>query len=297
MNTSDLNREEKQKLWMSNSRFFFEVTLFSNLGILVQRLSLLIAHELGSEIATQNTLTKSRDAKLRTTWRKSGKAIMCFLSLMILLWGILVLAASDSYGAAPSTEDADLVISEKASPPIRFAAAAIKRILEEKMRMKVHLAPKEPPVGLHIFLGQRGDGTLAENKPTIAMPPEAAESFALSMPSRDTIVVTGSDATGAMYGALDLVEQISSAKGGDLISQLKPTRKSPFLAFRGVNMFLTTQDIDDPEGAFWSDPYWTCAAQIFHPTLINRAHEWGLLPERSEARDICQRSWSLRKRP
>jgi hypothetical protein len=70
------------------------------------------------------------------------------------------------------------------------------------------------------------------------------------------VVVEGSDATGAMYGEFDLAEQVSGEPGSDFVAKIKPARKSPYLEVRGVNMFLTVQDIDEPEGAFWSDEYW-----------------------------------------
>lgn len=59
-----------------------------------------------------------------------------------------------------------------------------------------------------------------------------------------------------MYGALDVAEQVNWATGADYFDDIRAVTKSPFLALRGINMFLTTQDIDSPGGAFWSDEYW-----------------------------------------
>jgi hypothetical protein len=59
-----------------------------------------------------------------------------------------------------------------------------------------------------------------------------------------------------MYGAMDLAEQVDGASDSHYFHEVHHVAKSPFLTLRGVNMFLTTQDIDSPGGAFWSDEYW-----------------------------------------
>jgi glutaredoxin len=59
-----------------------------------------------------------------------------------------------------------------------------------------------------------------------------------------TIVVEGSDAAGAFYGALDLAEQIGRAQGEEFVKQIKPVTKSPYLQIRGVN---TAWDFDIEE--------------------------------------------------
>ena len=86
--------------------------------------------------------------------------------------------------------------------------------------------------------------------------PDKAESYAISVPPDQHVIgVEGSDATGGMYGELDLEEQISAQPGRDWAHDVKSGSKSPYLEVRGVNMFLTVQDIDSPDGAFWSDDY------------------------------------------
>jgi hypothetical protein len=87
--------------------------------------------------------------------------------------------------------------------------------------------------------------------------PARPESFAVSLSSsRQTVFVDGSDATGAMYGEFDVAEQIAGQSASDWNAHIKAVNKSPFLEVRGVNMFLTVQDVDSPDGAFWSDDYW-----------------------------------------
>ena len=72
-----------------------------------------------------------------------------------------------------------------------------------------------------------------------------------------------------MYGVLDLSEQIGGQKGSDFFAHLKPVSKSPYLEVRGVNMFLTVQDIDGPDGAFWSDNYWNTYLDIMARNRYN----------------------------
>jgi len=168
--------------------------------------------------------------------------------------GVCLSATLSCSAAALPPATADLVLSEKAAPALRFGAEEIRRSLVAREGLKVRLASTPSSARLRIYLGQQGDEILS--RVGSGHPAASPESYSISLPSTGTVVVEGSDAAGAMYGALDLAEQILFAKGDDFTSQLKPARRSPFLALRGVNMFLTTQDIDEPEGAFWSDAYW-----------------------------------------
>jgi hypothetical protein len=157
--------------------------------------------------------------------------------------------------AVPAAPTVALVLGESAPAPVKFGAEEIHRALAKK-GLKSLTTQRPSPGNLQIFLGVRGDphlGGLKGNRLQVAGSPE---SYALSVPSRQTIAVEGSDAAGAMYGALDLAEQIDWAPGSEFVGLIKPVSKSPFLQVRGINMFLTTQDIDEPGGAFWSDEYW-----------------------------------------
>ena len=59
-----------------------------------------------------------------------------------------------------------------------------------------------------------------------------------------------------MYGEFEFAEQIAGERGSDWQEKIRAVTKSPFLEVRGVNMFLTVQDVDNADGAFWSDDYW-----------------------------------------
>jgi hypothetical protein len=56
-----------------------------------------------------------------------------------------------------------------------------------------------------------------------------------------------------MYGEFELAERIAGQQGDDWQANIKAVTKSPYLEVRGVNMFLTVQDVDNADGAFWSD--------------------------------------------
>jgi len=139
--------------------------------------------------------------------------------------GLLCLAGAVFAAPAEVKNNVDLVVAADAPPAVRMGAAEIRRALEER-----------PLKGTRVVLGDRP----LQGKP---------ESYSVSTPAANQIAVRGSDATGVMYGAFELAEQIRAG-------EVKPVTKSPFLTLRGVNMFLTIQDIDGPNGAFWSDSFW-----------------------------------------
>jgi hypothetical protein len=173
-------------------------------------------------------------------------------SLLILCLGFG--AAHAAAGSSPQT--VNIVVAEKAPPQVTYGAGEIRRVLEPK-GIRVTMTARGSGSDIQVYLGVRGNSHLTGFTGNRQSVPDGPESYAISVASSKTIVVEGSDPTGAMYGALDVAEQFVWAKGDDLAAQVKPERKSPYLQLRGVNMFITTQDIDEPEGAFWSDEYWT----------------------------------------
>ncbi len=146
-----------------------------------------------------------------------------------------------------------IVTSSHAPGPIRFGIQELRRTLKEAgVEARTAEAPSAP--GVQIIIRTTGERSAEGSQAT--HPSAAAESYAISPIAPQTIVVEGSDAVGAMYGAMDVAEQIAWAGSPDYFRGVHPATKSPYLALRGVNMFLTTQDIDNPDGAFWSDEYW-----------------------------------------
>jgi hypothetical protein len=177
-------------------------------------------------------------------------SLKAFLLIFCLAFG----GAHAALASNPPT--VNVVVAEKASPQVKFGADEIRRALEPK-GIKVSLSTRGSGADIQVYLGQSGDSRLGEFTGNHQSVPDGPESYAISVAPPKTIFVEGSDSTGVMYGALDVAEQFVWAKGNDLAEQVKPVSKLPYLQLRGVNMFITTQDIDEPDGAFWSDEYWT----------------------------------------
>jgi hypothetical protein len=184
---------------------------------------------------------------MRAFIRKCGSA---FISLAIILLVPIVLKP-----ASANSTPVNIVVERNSFPQLVFGAEEIRQALRKK-NLDAQISSHASKAEIQIYLGTAADSEPAGVRSRLLAAPSAAESYAVSIPSGKVIVVKGSDATGAMYGALDLAEQISEGAGGDWVGQIRARSKSPFLAVRGINYFLTTQDIDLPGGAFWSDDYW-----------------------------------------
>jgi hypothetical protein len=151
---------------------------------------------------------------------------------------------------------ASIVVPPEAAEPVLFGAREICRRLEQ-IGLTARVTDFPVAAALQIQLQARGSTSRGDHKLALLPPsPEAPESFALEPVSPRLVIVEGSDTTGLMYGCLELAEQLSHASPSEPLSRLCPTRKVPFLQVRGINMFLTTQDIESPKGAFWSEEYW-----------------------------------------
>ena len=174
-----------------------------------------------------------------------------FLLTIVVLFGTIV-GCSTSYAG----RTVGLIVSSTASPQIEFGATAIRREIASKPGFSVRMADHSSPTDIRILLGKRGDRLFGSESLSGITIPEDPESYVIERVSPRTIMIEGSDSTGAMYGAEDLAEQIAWSKGDDWLSGISPKTQSPYLAIRGINMFLTTQDIDLADGAFWSDDFW-----------------------------------------
>ncbi len=146
-----------------------------------------------------------------------------------------------------------IVVSPHAAAPITFGIDELQSVLVGK-GIHVSVAKGPSDQGVQVMIGTAGDRELLGSPATPA--PSGPESYALSVVLPRKIIVEGSDAVGAMYGAMDLAEQVDEAATARYFGEIHAATKSPYLTVRGVNMFLTTQDIDNPDGAFWSDDYW-----------------------------------------
>ena len=176
--------------------------------------------------------------------------------LALFAWMICVALTGVESSAESARKSVVLVLSEKSAPAVQLGAEALRQALETRgIEARVGLRPLSKEV--EIIAGEKGDPNLSKVAQNRIRVSDKAESFAISIASdKRVVVVEGSDATGVMYGEYELAERVSAQPGSDWVAKLKPVSQSPFLEVRGVNMFLTVQDIDQPQGAFWSDEYW-----------------------------------------
>ncbi len=168
---------------------------------------------------------------------------------------LLLLACLLQVARASQNEKIQLILSDGARPAVMFGVSQLKAKLEAR-GLEVVVTSKPSGIGKRIYVAVQGHslpdlGSLP-NRPVMNSP----ESYSVIRPSTDIVVVEGSDEAGAMYGALDVSEEIASATTGNPLSEIKPIKKSPFLAVRGVNMFLTAQGFDEPNSWYWSDDFW-----------------------------------------
>jgi hypothetical protein len=160
---------------------------------------------------------------------------------------IFLFAAIQGAVCEQALRTVSIVLPQDADAPVRTGATILSDAFTDKgLQIKIGRESAD----LEVIVGVRS-GT-----PTRRVP-EKPESYVISFSANHrSIYVDGSDATGSMYGEFDLAEQIAAAMGNDWARELRPMNKSPFLEVRGINMFLTVQDVDNPDGAFWSDDYW-----------------------------------------
>lgn len=145
-------------------------------------------------------------------------------------------------------------LPQGAAGPLRTGADVLRDALTQKgLQVKIDIDNERSSADFTVVVGEKGAGK-GEGRQKA---PDKPESYAVSLSSNGQVAyVDGSDPTGVMYGEFELAEQIGSAAGSELASAIKPVSKSPYLEIRGVNMFLTVQDVDNADGAFWSDDYW-----------------------------------------
>ncbi len=107
--------------------------------------------------------------------------------------------------------------------------------------------------------------------PAGAKVPEPAESFSIiTRPGARQLYVVGRDATGAMYGLLELAEMV---KRGTPLEKVRACRQAPFIRFRAPNPFFSLPDpvVDDwDHWWFRSEGFW----QTYLDLLARSRFDW-----------------------
>jgi hypothetical protein len=145
--------------------------------------------------------------------------------------------------------------------PIAFALSELSAALREKgfsvtrLPWSKHLA--QPLLIAFATPETRGLPSWGLTFPKLPGPEESFALCKLVRQPQRLILVAGSDPVGAMYGGLELAEQIRWVKGSpDLFAAVKEVTKAPYLRLRGVNAFITVQALEDPQSWYFSEDFW-----------------------------------------
>jgi len=128
--------------------------------------------------------------------------------------------------AVSAQHRADVVVAAAASPREHYAA--------ERIREAISLLPGRA-TGVTIRVGTRGSEVFTKRPALPSWDAGVSEAFRLERRGNEFLVV-GSDPSGVLYGALDLVERIEQA--GTLPAALSVTDR-PRLKMRGTNLMWT----------------------------------------------------------
>lgn len=185
-----------------------------------------------------------------SSWKRR---VTYFVLTLYLCLPAMTMSASSA--TVRRTVDVDLVVARNAPVPLKFGVQQLVDTLRKTGR-QVSVTSHPSAAEIQFVVRVKNDPYLVEGKTKRPKALESPESYNVWIASNRSVFIEGSDATGAMYGALDVAEQIRWANASNLVGQIRPSTESPYLQVRGINIFLTTQDIDNPEGSFWSDEYW-----------------------------------------
>ncbi len=128
---------------------------------------------------------------------------------------ILVVVGVVFAGCSVENKRAQIDIEE--GPKIQFAAAEIVSALGEKGIQTYEVARENADIDIVVNIAEPG------------LKPEG-----FTIDPRDKILVTSADAVGAMYGRLELAEQIKLHG----IKGVKETKQNPYMEMRGTKFYF-----------------------------------------------------------
>jgi len=171
-----------------------------------------------------------------------------------------LLTAATAFSLFAIAAGADVVairLPEGASAPMKFGAAE----LERELRDAGHRIGQDKS-DVTVVVSESGSIESINA-------PEKAESFAVRKLSGNRLAVVGSDATGAMYGLLEVAEQVSWSPGRAVMESVAETTQSPFKRLRGVNPFLQVEAFRDPNSWYYSEDFWRSYLSMLARSRIN----------------------------
>lgn len=140
--------------------------------------------------------------------------------------------------SGPSHATAGDCPSAPPQTPLEYGACALKDALgRARSQAKVTLAITGDPSAAGVEVNAK------------------AESYSIVSQGDETHVV-GRDATGAMYGALDVAERLDDA-GAAALPVTSPIKQAPVVEIRAANLFLVLKDATEKTWWFRETEFWT----------------------------------------
>ncbi|MBN2327673.1 MAG: hypothetical protein JXR73_11010 [Candidatus Omnitrophica bacterium] len=153
---------------------------------------------------------------------------------------------------------------ENPLPPIRSGLLELERIFQEQgwsVRRSFGALESSPGFDLQIRVLTLQDAPVRseEAKQFQIRLPAQAESYAILKKTDESIpqiIAMGRDATGAMYAAFELAEQIEPPGDLPIEQRIVERAASPSIPNRGVLIMLHKQALEDPFSWLHSDTFW-----------------------------------------
>jgi len=107
----------------------------------------------------------------------------------------------------------------------------------------------------------------------LLVPAHEPESFAITKSDTGAITVTASDATGAMYGLLELAEQLGATPQHEGLAEptdwVQPVTRKPHLAIRALNLFVHVEPNGQLSNWFKDEQFWTSYFELMAHSRFN----------------------------
>ena len=97
--------------------------------------------------------------------------------------------------------------------------------------------------------------------------PESLDVLRGRIKNKPAVVLSGGDARGLMYAALDTAERISASSGADLFQQVRETSESPFLVERGISTYTMQRAYFQER--LYDERYWMRYFDVLAASRIN----------------------------
>lgn len=179
----------------------------------------------------------------------------------------VLLALAPVRGEEPRPADVEILcpMAQPADPLLTGITELEKELTREGWAVTKTFGPVPPvppAVPLQIVLapldtealGKEGDTLL---KHVVPAAPESLSLLKFPYERGLRVYAMGSDATGTMYAAFELADQLRlSSPGLDLDQRIQEIQQSPALSVRGIQLMIHKQALEDPYSWFHSSAFW-----------------------------------------